>query len=88
MNVSGNGARECRHCEHVRPHRGLLSLFGLLPTKWDLATCGRAMRPEPIPPGGAPDAVVYRHPLTTVERALEFHACGPAARYFTSRTAA
>ncbi|KVL84158.1 hypothetical protein [Burkholderia stagnalis] len=86
MTAPGKGARECRHCMHVLPHRGPLSLFGLLPTKWDLATCGRTMRPEPAHPGSTPDViVVHRHPLVSVERALEFHACGPAARYYSAR---
>lgn len=85
MTASGNGARDCRACVHAKPDRGLVSLFGLLPTKWQFARCGRTMHPEPLNPGSTPDVVVHRHPLVGVERAIEFHACGPAARYFEPR---
>ncbi|WP_176322430.1 hypothetical protein [Burkholderia vietnamiensis] len=45
------------------------------------------MHPEPFNPGSTPDVVVHRHPPVVVERAIEFHACGPAARYFEPREA-
>lgn len=87
MIASGNRARECRGCKHARPHRGLSSLFGLLPSRWSFARCGRTMHPEPFNPGSTPDVVIHRHPFVVVERAIEFHACGPAARYFEPREA-
>ena len=86
MNAPGDRAPTCRDCKHARPHKGIASLFGLLPSKWGLATCSRTMRPEPAYPGSTPGViVVHRHPLATIERAIEFHACGQAARYFEAR---
>jgi hypothetical protein len=86
MNGSGGPARQCRHCEHARPHKGVASLFGLLPSKWELAECGRAMRAEMPGPGVmVGTAVLYRHPPCVVERAIDFSSCGPSARFFSER---
>ncbi|OXI63064.1 hypothetical protein CFB47_07425 [Burkholderia sp. AU27893] len=87
MTESGKGAPKCRDCQHVKPDTGPISLFGLLPWKWEFARCGRTMHPEPLNPGSTPDAVIHRHPLVGVERAITFHACGPAARHFEPRRA-
>lgn len=85
MTAPGKGTLNCRDCQYAKPDTSLLTLFGLLPTKWEFARCGRTMRPEPLTPGSALDEVVHRHPLVGVERAINFHACGPAARYFEPR---
>jgi hypothetical protein len=70
MNAPGEPARRCRDCQHVRPDNGIVSLFGLLPSKWFLAECGR--------PNGIPHAPCF------VERNIEMYThCGTAARFFT-----
>ncbi|MBM6427876.1 hypothetical protein JQC70_22230 [Burkholderia contaminans] len=46
------------------------------------------MHPEPLHPGSMPEVVIHRHPFVVVERAIEFHACGAAARYFEPREVA
>ncbi|WP_321967638.1 hypothetical protein [Burkholderia cepacia] len=87
MTASGKGAPKCRDCQHAKPDTGLASLFGLLPAKWENARCARTMRPEPSNPRSPLGDFVHRHPLVRVERVIEFHACGPAARYFEPRRA-
>ncbi|RQR87652.1 hypothetical protein DIE10_06055 [Burkholderia sp. Bp9011] len=71
----------------MKPDSSVISLFGLLPWKWDFARCGRTMQPEPLNPGSTPDVVIHRHPFVSIERAIEFHACGPTANYFEPRRA-
>lgn len=87
MTASGKGAPNCRDCQHVKPDTSVISLFGLLPWKWDFARCGRTMHPEPLNAGSMPDVVIHRHPFVSIERAINFHACGPAASYFEPRCA-
>ena len=86
MTASGKGTPNCRDCRHVKPDTSVVSLFGLLPWKWDFARCGRTKRPEPLNAGSTPEIIVHRHPFVTVERAITFHSCGPAARNFEPRS--
>jgi hypothetical protein len=87
MNEYGVPERQCRQCQHARPHVGVASLFGLLPSKWDFATCGRTMRAEGFRPGGLPHEIpIYRHPSCVLERAIDFASCGPVGRFFEARS--